>query len=222
MNPINAIKKYVQWLKSKLGTRVAEPEEVLYEYKIEENKVEDDKPLLEGLDTYEQIKEVENVRFVTEYRPDRKTMVVVDDNKGAASFITDDVIDGMGLDINIIMFTGYQAGFLVEEVVNKLGIVVDHAILDITLGGRRRINGINIVYDGVDVFNILYKINNKLTYIFYTSNNMNRQLKVIDNIMIKYESITGDDMKKHILYKAGAVTFNEIRKIRTKLFGEER
>lgn len=159
------------------------------------------------------------IEFVTPYNKSLKTLVIVDDNKGAASFLADDIIDDPEIsDVNIIIFTGQYAGFVLEEFINISKLHIDYAILDITLGGLRRKNGINVLYDGVDIYKILMDLDSSFKYIFYTSNNMNKQLKTINNIYKKYRKYSGMDIKDMILYKASVMSKDDYNFIKNKLF----
>jgi len=201
-----------------------EESESIIEYNLEEETLEpDDKPLICADCNLQKIGNcnpciMDNIAFVNSYHANRKTLIIVDDNRGSASFLADDLYREIGEDINIITFTSEYAGFILEEMLDKTGIGVDYAILDITLGGIRRLGGKNVVYDGVDIYKILMEKNSETEYLFYTSNNMNKQLKTINALIVKYNKTNrGNDIENKIIYKASKFSKQDIESIISKL-----
>jgi hypothetical protein len=152
-------------------------------------------------------------------------ILIIDDNEGICSFIADDLEElsennEINLDdYNVFIFHGIMCAYdLIATLQKYPGLNIQKAIIDITYSGTVMTRNGNIKLNGVDVFEILYEINPKLKYLFYTGNQMNKNIKVIGNLMNKYNKITNTDITDHLLFKT-QFNMNDRRKyILEKLF----
>jgi len=142
-----------------------------------------------------------------QYHRNKKTILVLDDNPGIISFLIDDLKyfhdkGKLNLDeFNILEVSSADAGFIFEAIFTKGNLHIDYAIIDITLGGSLTTNEGIKKYTGVDVFEIIYKENKELKYIFYTGNNLNTYIKSNQNLVMQYNNLTNKDIKDKVLFK---------------------
>jgi hypothetical protein len=157
---------------------------------------------------------------------EKDVILLIDDNNGVISFLEDDIEyykeeDIIPEDLQVLSITGSYAAFSLELLMDKLKILkIKYAIIDITLGGSKQsLNG-NVKYTGVDVFNMIYKNNPELKYIFYTGNNLNPYIKSNEALINKYYKITGKDIADSVLYKTSIDMDTRRKYVAEKLFKE--
>jgi hypothetical protein len=117
------------------------------------------------------------------YNPNKRTFIIVDDNKGIISIIMDllyELEDEGKIDLdkwNIISFTTKQAGiFLLKPILKKEFKRIDAALIDITFGNILRIKNKNIKINGLHLAYFLKKFYNTKFY-FYTGNTLNEYIR---------------------------------------------
>ena len=143
------------------------------------------------------------------YDKTKETILLLDDNSGVISFLEDDFkhLDSIGkIDLkkyNLIHFTNKTAAFEACSTLDLYkGLNVKYAVLDLTLGGTTTDDkGETVMYDGVDVFKSIKKYNNDFKYIFFTGNKLNPDIKKNAEMIQKFNSVTGDNLENHILFK---------------------
>jgi hypothetical protein len=157
----------------------------------------------------------------------KEIILLIDDNNGVVSFLEDDIEfykdeNIIPKDMQILSLTGSHAAFTLELLFKKIdNLKINYAIIDITLGGSRQsING-NIKYTGVDVFEMIYKHNNNVKYLFYTGNNLNPYIKSNDILINKYKKLTGKDIMDSVLYKTSIDMDSRRKYISDYLFNKE-
>lgn len=136
-------------------------------------------------------------------------ILIIDDNEGICSFIEDDLEemdeDGMIVlaDYNVFVFSSIMCAYnLIATIQKYSNLNIQKAIIDITYSGTvSTISRGNIKLNGVDVFEILYEMNENIKYLFYTGNQMNKNIKNIGELMVKYTAITNNNIKDNIIFK---------------------
>ncbi len=143
-----------------------------------------------------------------EFDKNKESILILDDNEGMVSFLLDDLnfFNKSGQlnldDYNVLTFSGYNAGFDFETTQEfHEGLNIKYAIIDITLGGSNMTKDGNIIYTGVDVFEMIQKYQDDFKFIFYTGNNMNTHIKANVRIMDHFKTLTSHNIIDYILYK---------------------
>lgn len=138
----------------------------------------------------------------------KETILIIDDNEGIVSFLEDDIdfLQGEGIidisEVNVLGLSGSHAGFNFEIMQKRnSGLNIKWAIIDITLGGSVMTKEGIVKYTGVDVFEILYKDNPDIKFLFYTGNNLNPYIKANKKIIDQFNRITDEDISKYVLFK---------------------
>ena len=176
-------------------------------------------PELNKLDE-EKIQEMKNL-----IDPNKDTILLIDDNEGLLSFLKDDfeyyVEQGYLKpdEKNILIISGQLAAFYLERLYEELGdeLKITDAIIDITLGGVMAKDGKHVKYNGVDIFEMIYKHNPNLRFIFYTGNNLNPYIKSNRLLIEKFKGIYKDDIMNYVLFKT-SMNMDERRKKVAQVF----
>jgi hypothetical protein len=149
-----------------------------------------------------------NVQELDDVDFSKPGIIIIDDNEGICSFIEDDLeeLEDEGKlnleDYNVFVFHGIMCAYDLMATIQKYpNMNIQKAIIDITYSGTVQTNNGNIKLNGVDVFEVLYELNPKLKYLFYTGNQMNNHIKVIGELMRKYSKLTGLKITDNILFK---------------------
>lgn len=166
------------------------------------------------------------------YDKNKKSIIIVDDNEGVISFILDDLNylqDKFGFDLsqyNILTFGTQYGVFKLKATLDVYGIDnVEFGIFDITLGGGvfDSTSG-NVVLDGVDAFEMCYKLhqkgnNDKFKFLFFTGNKLNPYIKKNEETINKFNTITnGLNINDYVLYKTSK-TMDSRRNYLKRFFG---
>jgi len=159
-----------------------------------------------------QVKNLDDIDF------SKPGIIIIDDNEGICSFIMDDLeeLDDNGDinldDYNVFMFYGIMCAYDLIATINKYpNMNIQKAVIDITYSGTMLTKKGNVKLNGVDVFEILYELNPNMEYLFYTGNQMNNNIKVIGNLMQKYNKISNKKIVDNILFKT-QFSMNDRRK----------
>ncbi|EJF05977.1 hypothetical protein ThvES_00019660, partial [Thiovulum sp. ES] len=91
---------------------------------------------------------------------------------------------------NIVKSSGSMAGFSVEDAINR-GLKVDIAILDIILGGYKKVESEVILYDGIDILKMLQDSNKSVSYLFYTGTFLGKYSQEA----IKFRDLIGESLE---------------------------
>lgn len=151
-----------------------------------------------------------------------KNLLIIDDNEGMVSFLKDDIeyLIGEGkIDkVNVIAISSPYAAFSLKLLKEKIDwLVIDYAIIDITLGGSIMSKKGNIKYTGVDAYEILD--NNQCKYMFYTGNNLNPYIKANRKLIEQFKELTNEDIMDYVLFKTSLDMDTRREKIRSAVFG---
>jgi len=156
-------------------------------------------------------------------------VVIIDDNAGICSFIEDDFeeLDENGLinldDYNIFNFNGNMCAYKLFATLQKYpNMNIQKAIIDITYSGTVQTNKGNIKLNGVDVFEVLYELNPNLKYVFYTGNQLNKNIKTISTLINKYNDILKKNIFDNVLYKTNLSMKDRRNYFLRKLFNDNR
>ena len=140
---------------------------------------------------------------ISQIDPNKKNLLIIDDNTGLLSLIRDILkISGLIDKLNIVSIETSYAGFIYKIMSKKTNIIFNYAIIDITFGGVAidDLEG-NLKYEGIMVFKDLYNKNKNLRYVFYTGNSLNKYVYSSKKIIDVFKAITGDDIHNHLIYK---------------------
>jgi len=154
---------------------------------------------------------------VGDYKKDRETILIIDDNPGVCNFLKDDLYNiQKNKEFNIITICGKHAVFKLETVLKKYKI--EKAIIDLTFGGSKS-NGINnIKLNGIDAFEMLKKRKSDLHFLFYTGNNLNPYINSNKKIIDDFRKLNNDDIKNHIIFKTSLNIDERRKRIKEMLF----
>lgn len=165
---------------------------------------------------------IENGWMSTPYIKQKKTILIMDDREEIVSSIIDDLkaLDASNSffidDYNIITTFSKMAGFHVIDIIeNAPDIEINYALLDIVLGGKKVVDGVRTMVDGVDVAIRLYKRFSSIDILFF-SGCIIESSDDPSHFRNRFESFTGDDMNAYILQKD--VSFDEELKRLSQLF----
>jgi CheY-like chemotaxis protein len=160
--------------------------------------------IIEKLDL--DIKEIEQYGVdLLNYDPNKKSILIVDDNIGITNMIEDDLeilndkheCDFKIQDFNILIFTTKNAIFNLRNVIKTHNITnIVFGIFDINIGGAVHTDKYgNIIYDGIDGYYFAQKLNTDMKHIFLTANNLKTHINKISVAKEKYKWISGEDLK---------------------------
>ena len=138
----------------------------------------------------------------------KKTVLLIDDNAGIVSFLEDDleiIFEEHHINLekfNILSFVGEHAVYEFLSLIREYAdLNIEYAILDITIGGSLVTDFGNVKLTGMDVFDVIYKINPEVKYFFYTGNLIKDPISTIDKVISKYKLIANKNLEDKILYK---------------------
>ena len=134
----------------------------------------------------------------------KPTLLIVDDNEGLISLI-EDILETSEYanKLNVLKISSIYAGFIFSLIQEKdKDLKIDYAIIDLSYGGvlHHEKYG-NIRYEGISVFENVYKKNKDLKFFFYTGNNLNPYVYSSKKILDHFNSITNKDLKDYVVYK---------------------
>lgn len=163
-----------------------------------------------------------------EFDKNKPTILIIDDHPGMISFLEDDMecmakYDIIDLDsYNFITFTGQNAVYHFLATDNYYnGLNVEVAIIDLTFGGSVITETGSVRYTGIEVFERIYSYNKDVKYLFYTGNSLNSYIKSNNEMIVKFNNITGDDILKHILFKSSKSLIDRRKYFAKVLFNVE-
>lgn len=141
------------------------------------------------------------------YDKNKKTILVMDDREEIISSIIDDLksldcSDNFSIDdYNMLTVHTKMAGFDVLEIIETATeIEINYALLDIVLGGKKTIDGVRVMLDGVDVAIKLMDKFPSIEILFFSG-------CIIDSsddpshFKNKFDNYTGDDLNNYIMAK---------------------
>ena len=163
------------------------------------------------------------------YGPNKKTILIIDDNLGIVSFLEDDVKEmareySLNIDdFNIVAIYGNDAAINAITLVKKYPeFKVDYAIIDLTYGAIIKTDKGNVKFNGVDVFCYLREKNPNLKYVFFTGNTLNTYLNSIKRMVEKFKSCSnGEDIIDHTIFKNQYSDEDRLKVIFENLFKEK-
>jgi len=154
------------------------------------------------------VKLCEKYRLPENYDPNKKTILLIDDNFGIISFLEDDIkhiFKKYNLneeEYNIITFSSQDAAIkTIFLTLNEKDFKVDYAIIDLTYGAIIKTDNGNVKFNGVDVLCYLYKKNPNIKFIFYTGNALNKSIKTINDMIDKFKKCYGKDLDEFVINK---------------------
>jgi hypothetical protein len=156
-----------------------------------------------------------------------KTCLIIDDNYGQVNILSDDIeyiFNKYNItDINLLKIQTNMGAFEVNDLLLKYGrdLRIDYAIVDLTIGGSRRIGTENIKLTGVDVVGFLKNYSEDLKIIIYTGNNLNTYIESNVKIMNKFKSLTGYNINDHIIIKRSLTVEERREAIAERLFNKK-
>ncbi len=136
------------------------------------------------------------------------TILLIDDNAGMVSFLTDDmkfIGEQNHFDLqktNILPISTSFAAFNFNALQTKNdGLNIKYALIDITLGGSVMTKNGNVKYTGVDVYAMILKYNPDVKFLFYTGNNLNPYIKANKILIDQFNEINGGKINDFVLFK---------------------
>lgn len=165
--------------------------------KVEEPELEYTAPTEVEVETHQP--KLSELKFTREYDPDKRNLMVMDDQKGMVHIFVDELESIEAFDVydrfNIMPVDGVFSAFKVERyLAANPDIRFDIAFLDMTLGGI--IDGVE--YDGIDVAIMLKKNNPYCEIQFLTGHIMNERVSIIFDYMTKFKTFFGEDIDDKI------------------------
>lgn len=142
----------------------------------------------------------------SKYNKENKNILIMDDSEEIILSILDDLrsIDSPHFNLskfNIITVSTKMAGFDVLEIIkNADRIKIDFALLDIVLGGKKDIDGIRKMLDGVDIAIELLK-NNPAVHLLFFSGCIIEETNDSLHFRTRFENFVGEDMNDYIIPK---------------------
>lgn len=165
---------------------------------------------------------IENGWISTPYSKQKKTILIMDDREEIISSMIDDLkaLDSTNSfffdDYNIITVFTKMAGFDVIDIIEQApDIEINYALLDIILGGKKVVDGVRVMVDGVDVAIRLYKRFSSIDILFF-SGCIIEASDDPSHFKNRFENYIGDDMNNYILPKD--VSFDEELKKLSEFF----
>ncbi len=165
---------------------------------------------------------LENGWISTPYSKQKKTILIMDDREEIISSMVDDLkaLDSTNSffidDYNILTVFTKMAGFSVIDIIEQApDIEIHYALLDIILGGKKVVDGVRVMVDGVDVAIKLYKRFPSIDILFF-SGCIIEPSDDPSHFKNRFENFTGDDMNNYILPKD--VSFDEELKKLSEFF----
>jgi hypothetical protein len=151
----------------------------------EEEELEYTSP--ESLHVEEFVPSISKPEFIHEYDPEKKNIIVMDDQKGMVNIFIGELLSIKEYDVdklfNILPIHGVYSAFKVERYIEaNPDIKFDLAFLDMTLGGILK----GVEYDGIDVAIMLKNQNSKCEVLFLTGHIMNERVSIIFDYMQKF------------------------------------
>ena len=166
----------------------------------------------------------EDVKLPKDFVMGNKTCLIIDDNYGQVNILSDDIqyiFDKYGItDINVIKIYNNMGAFEVNDLLLQYGdkLKIDYAIIDLTIGGSRRIGEENIKLSGIDVAGFLKKYSKDIKVIIYTGNNLNTYIEASVKLMNKFKMLTGYNINDHIIIKRSLTVEERRKEIAERLF----
>ena len=146
-------------------------------------------------------------RFSADIDPNKKTFLIIDDNKGINLIIKEliyELEEEGKIDLsnwNIIDFYSKQAIlFLMSDTIKGKIPNIDAAFLDVTFGSIVKVKDRKIKLNGLHLAIFLYE-RFKTKIRFYTGNNLNSYIKDHKMKQVCFNNIFGDDIEKYIIKK---------------------
>lgn len=165
---------------------------------------------------------IENGWISGPYSKQKKTILIMDDREEIISSMIDDLkaLDSTNSfffdDYNIITVFTKMAGFDVIDIIEQApDIEINYALLDIILGGKKVVDGVRIMVDGVDVAIKLYKRFSSIDILFF-SGCIIESSDDPSHFKNRFEDFTGEDMNNYILPKD--ISFDEELKRLSEFF----
>jgi len=159
---------------------------------------------------------------------DKDTLLIIDDDRGMTSFLKDDIIcmDEDGIvnlnEINLLIISGDVAAYNLEYLYNKYPeIKIKWAIIDITFGGTKISPKGNIIYNGVNIYELIKKAKNTsddFRFVFYTGNNLNPYIRTNKKMIDKFNDLSGENIEEYLLFKTSMDTTTRRIFFKEKLF----
>ena len=141
------------------------------------------------------------------YDKSKKTILIMDDREEIISSIIDDLksLDSSDTffidDYNILTVFTKMAGFDVISILEEApDIEIHYALLDIVLGGKKIIDGVKTMVDGVDVAIRLFKRFPSIDILFF-SGCIIESSDDPTHFKNKFDTYTGDDLNNYIMAK---------------------
>ena len=158
----------------------------------------------------EQIRWLEDTNWLEihqKYYEDRINLLIMDDSAEIISSLIDDLetlneSNSINLDeYNIIAVSSRLAGFKVLEILKKApDINIDYALLDIVLGGKKVVDGIRTMVDGVDIAIQLLKQYPEVEILFF-SGCIIESVSNTSHFTTKFNDFTGDKLNDYMMPK---------------------
>ncbi len=165
---------------------------------------------------------IENGWISCPYSKQKKTILIIDDREEIIASMIDDLkaLDSTNSflfdDYNVITVFTKLAGFDVIDIIEQApDIEINYALLDIILGGKKVVDGVRIMVDGVDVAIKLYKRFSSIDILFF-SGCIIESSDDPSHFKNRFEDFTGEDMNNYILPKD--ISFDEELKRLSEFF----
>lgn len=160
--------------------------------------------------------DIESALDGKEYNPDKKSILLIDDNKAIIGFMQEDLeyLNEHGVfdieDYNIISISGPHAAYNLHCLQEQhQGLNIELAIIDTAYTGAVIQDDIAGRFNGVDVYEKIIKYNPDVKVLFH-SNCLNGALKSTIKMTKQFFMLSGENMENHLLLK----TMFNIRKRR--------
>ena len=168
----------------------------------------------ESLKVEEFVPSISAPEFVNGYDPEKKNMIVMDDQKGMVNIFIGEMLSIKEYNIdklfNILPVHGVYSAFKVERFIeNNPDVKFDVAFLDMTLGGI--LSGVE--YDGIDVAIMLKDSNPKCEVQFLTGHIMNGRVSIIFDYMQKFREYFKEDISSTMNVIEGGSTMTVLNHI---------
>lgn len=145
-------------------------------------------------------------RIISQFKPNRKNILIIDDSKGITSIVEDFVAEIVDVtEYNVLVFYGLNAAFVMKATLKRLEELglekIDYAIIDIVLPGKMKVDNKYERLDGIDISIYLNKMYSLENFIFYSGNILNSYVDYIEEKIAKFKDHFNKNLKNYIILK---------------------
>jgi transcription termination factor Rho len=138
---------------------------------------------------------------------DKPVFIIIDDNEGIISYILDTINDIFSenninpKNYKIVTFSGVNAIYSYLGFLKEYNKYIFGGIFDLTIGGIKRFQGMNIRLNGLDAIYASNKLGIK-KFILFTGNTINPKIRENKIVLERYKNIIKRDIKEDLIFKS--------------------